>query len=335
MNPSGYNVIGVDLGGTNIVSLLVNREGKIISKDKRETLAKEGKEKTINQLVNSVKTVIKEGEKRGTTFESILGLGIGAPGPLNIKKGVVYLAPHLPDWRNVHLTKILRGKLELSVFLENDANAAALGEWWKGAGRNIDNLVLLTLGTGIGGGIIINGEVLHGSCDIAGEIGHIIIHEEGLPCSCGSRGCLEAYASATGVVRRTIAALKEGRKSILIDWVSGNLEKINCELVYQAAKENDKLSQWIIEETARYLGIGITNIVNILNPEMVILSGGMSQAGDLILKPVRKYAKRYALKPAIERVKIVQGSLLEDAGAIGAAITVLKRKNLVVWYDVK
>jgi len=328
MNPINYNVIGVDLGGTNIISLLVNRKGEIISKDKRKTLAKDGKEKTISQLVNSVKSVIKEGEKRGIAFESILGLGIGAPGPLNIRKGVVSLAPHLPDWRNVHLTEILRDKLKLSVFLENDANAAALGEWWKGVGKNINNLVLLTLGTGIGGGITINGEVFHGFSDTAGEIGHMIIHEGGLPCSCGRRGCLEAYASATGVVRRTIAALKEGRKSILIDRVSGDLEKINCELVYQAAKEKDTLSQWIIEETARYLGIGIANIVNILNPEMIILSGGMSQAGDLLLKPVRKYAKRYTLEPAIERVKIVQGSLLEDAGAIGAAITVLKRKNL-------
>ncbi|MEA3485652.1 MAG: ROK family protein, partial [Candidatus Aerophobetes bacterium] len=195
-----------------------------------------------------------------------------------------------------------------------------------GAGKNIDNLVLLTLGTGIGGGIIANGEILHGSCDIAGEIGHMIVHEGGLPCRCGRKGCLEAYASATGVVKRTIAAIKEGRKSILIDWGAGDLEKISCELVYKAAKEKDKLSQWIIEETARYLGIGIANIVNILNPEMVILSGGMSQAGNLLLKPVRKYTKRYALKSAIKRVKIVRGSL-KDAGAIGAAITALRRKD--------
>jgi len=161
------------------------------------------------------------------------------------------------------------------------------------------------------------------------EIGHMIIHEGGLPCSCGKRGCFEAYASATGVVKRTITAIKEGGESILLDWISGNLEKINCKLVYQAAKEKDKLSQWIAEETARYLGIGIANIVNILNPEMIILSGGMSQAGDLLLKPVRKYAKRYALEPAIKRVKIVRGSL-KDAGAIGAVVTVLKRKKLGV-----
>jgi len=329
MNPVNYNFIGIDLGGTNIVSLLVNKKGEIISKDKRKTLAKDGKEKTINQLVNSVKSIIKEGEKRGIDFESILGLGIGAPGPLNIRKGIVCSAPNLPDWRNVHLTKILRDKLKLPVFLENDANAAALGEWWKGAGKNVKNLVLLTLGTGIGGGIIINNEVFHGSYDAAGEIGHMIIHEGGLPCSCGKRGCFEAYASATGVVKRTITAIKEGGESILLDWISGNLEKINCKLVYQAAKEKDKLSQWIAEETARYLGIGIANIVNILNPEMIILSGGMSQAGDLLLKPVRKYAKRYALEPAIKRVKIVRGSL-KDAGAIGAVVTVLKRKKLGV-----
>ena len=217
----------------------------------------------------------------------------------------------------------------MPVFLENDANAAALGEWWMGAGKDVDNLVLLTLGTGIGGGIIIQGEVLHGGWDTAAEIGHMIIHEGGLVCGCGKKGCLEAYASATGVIKRTLAAIREGKESMLADAVKNRWENITCELVYKAAEKGDSLSRYIVEETARYLGIGIASIVNVLNPEMVILSGGMVAAGALILKPVRKYARENALAVAIEGVEIVPAVLSGNSGAIGAAATVLKRAGLL------
>ena len=322
-------IVGVDLGGTNIVSLLMNEKGEVLERDARLTLAKEGRERTISQITGSVSAVLERGRKLGISPDSLLGVGIGSPGPLNTKKGVIHFAPNLPGWREVPLVEILTQKLSMPVFLENDANAAALGEWWKGAGRNTNNLVLFTLGTGIGGGIIIDGEVFHGAWDTAAEVGHIIIHEEGLLCNCGTRGCLEAYASATGVVRRTVKAIKEGRKTILTDWVQNRLEDITCELVYKAAQKGDKLCSWIVEETARYLGVGIASIVNILNPEVVILAGGMIKAKDLLFKPVREYAKRYALKDAIEGVSIVPAELGDDAGAIGAAATVLKRKGLL------
>ena len=323
-------IVGVDLGGTNIVSLLMTGKGEIVGRDTRRTLAKEGKDKVLSQIVNSVKRILEESEtKLGISSKSIIGLGIGSPGPLSIKKGLVHFAPNLAGWTNVPLVDILRDKLALPIFLENDANGAALGEWWRGAGKDVDNLVLLTLGTGIGGGIIIQGEVLHGAWDTAAEIGHMIIHEGGLVCGCGKKGCLEAYASATGVIKRTLAAIREGKKSILADAVKNRWENITCELVYKAAEKGDTLSRWIVEETARYLGIGIASIVNVLNPEMVILSGGMIAAGALIFKPVRKYARENALAAAIEGVEIVPAALSGNSGAIGAAATVLKRAGLL------
>jgi len=322
-------VVGVDLGGTNIASLLLNETGKVLRRDTRATLAREGKKRTISQIVNSVRDVLEGAKELGISSDSIIGIGIGSPGPLNTKEGIIYFAPNLPGWRDVPLVEILVKELGMPVFLENDANAAALGEWWKGAGKDARSLVLFTLGTGIGGGIITNREVFHGAWDTAAEVGHIIIHEEGLLCNCGVRGCLEAYASATAVVKRTLKAIKEGEKTLLTNLVDDHLENITCELVYKAAQNGDKLCSLIAEETARYLGIGIASVVNIVNPEMVILAGGMIKARDLLFKPVRKYAQKYALKDAIKGVKIVPAKLGDDAGAIGAAATVLKRKGLL------
>jgi len=329
MKSASDYIVGVDLGATNIVSILINGEGKVIEKDTRATLAREGKEKALSQIVNSVRAVLEKGQLQGISSTSIKGVGVGSPGPLDTKKGIIHFAPNLPGWNNVPLVSFLGDQLKLPIFLENDANAAALAEWWIGAGKKVDNLVLLTLGTGVGGGIIIGGEVLHGAWDTAAEIGHMIIHEGGLVCGCGKRGCLEAYASATGVIKRTVSLMKAGGDTVLRELVHGHLEDITCELVYQAAESGDKLSQRIVEETTRYLGIGIASLGNVINPEMGILSGGMTAAGDLLFKPVRKYARKYALEAAIRGVRIVPAKLGDNTGALGAAATVLKRKGRI------
>jgi glucokinase len=324
-----YYVIGVDMGATNIVCVLSNKEGKIITRDISKTLGSEGKEKTISQIVNSARNVLKEGEKLGVSAKSILGMGIGGPGPINSDDGIIYVAPNIPGLINISLAKELGNELDLPVFLENDANAAALGEWWVGAGRDVDNLVLLTLGTGIGGGIIINGEVLHGSAHVAGEVGHMIIKEDGLLCGCGNKGCLEAYASATAVVKRALAEIKKGAKTVLTDEVNNELEKITCKMIFDTAKNGDNLCKKIVDDTAKYLGVGIINMVNILNPQMIILSGGMSKAGDFLFEPVRKYVKEHAFNDAVKEVKIVPAMLGSNAGAIGAVAFVLKKKGLL------
>ena len=325
---SGY-VIGVDLGGTNLRSILMDGKARVWGRDSRESLASQGKEATIDQIVSSVRAMLEEAGSMDIPHPSISGVGVGCPGPLNTKEGIVYFAPNLPGWENVPLVRILRDKIQLPIFLENDANAAALGEWWIGAGRDVDDLVLLTLGTGIGGGVIIQGEVLHGAWDTAAEIGHMIIHEGGLLCKCGVRGHLEAYASATAVVARTLAAIKQGRRTILKEWLGGKLDNLSSELIFRAAGEEDELSSEILEETARFLGIGIANLVNLFNPRLVILTGGMIQAGPLLLEPVRKYAREYSLKASIRGVRIVPAKLGADSGTIGAAAAVLKRKGLL------
>lgn len=333
MKRLSYYVIGVDLGATNIVCVLSSKDGKIITKDTRKTFGDKGKEKTISQIINSAKNVLREGEKLGVSAKSILGMGVGGPGPINSDSGVIHIAPNIPGWINTSLVKELGNELDLPIFLENDANAAALGEWWLGAGKDVDNLVLLTLGTGIGGGIIINGEVLHGIGQTAGEIGHMVIHEGGLLCGCGNRGCFEAYASAKAVVNRTLSAIKKGKKTELTDLVENKLEKITCKLVYDTARKGDNLCKHIVEETGKYLGIGISNIINIINPQMVVLGGGMAKAGELLFDPVRKYVGEHAFNAAMEGVKIVPATLGTNAGATGAVAFVLKKKGLLKKID--
>ncbi len=321
--------IGIDLGGTNIAGILINKKGDILAKKRRKTLVQEGEDKVIAQIIGCINDLLKEGKILGISSKELLGIGVGAPGPLNRRKGEIYHPPNLPGWENVSLMRILKDKLGIPVFIENDANATALGEWWLGAGRNVNNLILLTLGTGIGGGIIIEGEVYHGFRDMGAELGHIVIKEGGMICGCGIRGCLEAYASATGVVKRTRAAMKQGYKTILKNLIKDNPEGLTCELVFRAAREKDPLALWLIEETGRYLGVGIGSLVNVLNPEMVILSGGMIKAGDLLLNPVRRFVKLFSIKAIIEKVEIVLGDLGDEAGAIGAAATVLKEKGIL------
>lgn len=320
-------IIGVDLGATNIHSLLIKKNGEILARDFRPTLGYQGKEKTISQIISSIKTLQEKGKQVG--ISSFLGVGVGSPGPLSARRGIIYHSPNIPEWENVPLVDILEEKLKLSVFLENDANAAALGEWWIGAGKEVNYLFLLTLGTGVGGGIIIDGEVYHGAWDTGAELGHMIIKEGGMICGCGARGCLEAYASATGVVRRTKALLKQGHSTILSQLSRGNPDNITCEMVFEAARQGDVFARWIAEETGKYLGIGVGSLINILNPEMVILTGGMMKAGDLLFNQVRKYAMLNSLKASREGVKIIPAQLGEDSGAIGAAATVLKRKGII------
>jgi glucokinase len=326
---TSYHVIGVDLGATNIVCVLSGDDGKIITKDTRKTFGNRGKEKTISQIINSAKNVLREGEKMGISARSIIGMGVGGPGPINSDEGIIHIAPNIPGWINTSLVEELGNELDLPIFLENDANAAALGEWWLGAGKDIDNLVLLTLGTGIGGGIIIDGEVLYGTRHTAGEIGHMVIKEGGLLCGCGNKGCFEAYASAKAVVKRMLIEIEKGKKTALLDAVKNKPEKITCRLIYDTARKGDNLCKKIVEETGKYLGIGIANIVNIINPQMVVLGGGMARAGDLLFDPVREYVEEHAFNATMEGVEIVPTKLGTNAGAIGAVAFVLKKKGLL------
>lgn len=309
--------IGVDLGGTNITSTIMNRHGEIASSLKISTLAEKGKEATIKRII---KTIYNNIAHSVITPDDIIGIGIGAPGPLDIKRGIINFAPNLTGWRDVPLQKILEDEFNMKIVLENDANAAAWGERCFGAGQGINNLVCFTLGTGIGGGIIIEGKIYHGNNCGAGELGHMTVNKDGPRCNCGNYGCLEAYSSATGVKNRIIDRIKKGIKSEFLTFDNDKLfESLRLKSIFQAARKGDILTSDIVEDAISYLGIAIANIANILNPEMVILVGGITNEGDKLLIPLIKEVKKRAFYSNYKSLKIVIGKLAGNAGVLGAA----------------
>ena len=312
--------IGVDLGGTNIVTILIDEKGKIIIRDKRVTEGFKGKDHVLKRMAEGIESALER-----TT--NIVGIGIGTPGLVDLDKGIVYEAPNIPDWDNVPVASIYRKRFGIPVFLENDANSAALGEWWLGAGRGTRNMICLTLGTGIGGGIIIDGRVYHGADGYAGELGHISLSFDGPKCGCGNTGCMEAYASAIGIIKRTKALLKDkkNQKSLIYKSIGGNLNEITPAIVTQSAREGDKLAIKIWKDTGFYLGSGIASYANIFNPEMVVLTGGMTGAGNLLFKSMWETVRKRAFKGPVKNLKIVSGKIPDDAGAVGAAKTAFQR----------
>ncbi|MEW6619426.1 MAG: ROK family protein [bacterium] len=316
-------VIAVDLGGTNIRAAVVDQTGKIIEKKDTATKVSEGHEVVIQQMKELIQDVIKE-----VSFQQIVGIGIGSPGPLDTKTGVIIDTPNL-GWKNVALKETIEEEFHLPTYVDNDGNLAALGEKWLGAGKEVENLVCLTLGTGIGGGIIINGEIFHGSNDAAGEVGHIIVEPNGLRCGCGNYGCMEAYASGQGITKRTTYAIKQGTTTIISELVQNQLERITPLVVYQAAIKGDEVANYILKETGRYLGIGIVSIVNVLNPQLVVIGGKVAQIGDLLLQYVKEeVTKRTYLEPC-KRISIVLAQRGDDAGLIGAAKMVLQKEGFI------
>lgn len=309
--------IGVDLGGTNIVSVIVNHQGKIVNRLKVPTLTERGKEATIKRITETIHENIVQST---IAIDDITGIGIGAPGPLDIKRGIINFAPNLPGWRDVPLRKILEDEFNTKVVLENDANAAAWGERCFGIGRGVDNLVCFTLGTGIGGGIIIDGKIYHGSNYGAAELGHMTVNKDGPRCNCGNYGCLEAYSSATGIKNRIKNRIKEGIKSKFLSFDDNKLfESLRLKSIFETARKGDKLTKGVVEEAISYLGIAIANIVNILNPEMVVLVGGITNEGDKLLIPLRREVKKRAFYSNYKSLKIVIGKLGGNAGVLGAA----------------
>jgi glucokinase len=309
--------IGVDLGGTNIVSAIVNYQGKIINRLKVPTLAERGKEATIERIIETIHENIIQST---IALDNIIGIGIGAPGPLNVKKGIINFAPNLPGWEGVPLKKILEDEFNMKVVLENDANAAAWGERCFGAGQGVNNLVCFTLGTGIGGGIIIEGKIYHGSNYGAAELGHMTVNRDGPRCNCGNYGCLEAYSSATGIKNRIKSRIRKGVKSHFLTFDNDHLiESMSLKSIFETARIGDDLTQSVVKDAIAYLGIAIANIANILNPEMIILIGGITNEGDNLLNPLKKEVAGRTLNSNYKFLKIVIGKLGDLAGALGAA----------------
>lgn len=317
--------VGVNLGGTTISTAIVTPDGKLIARTKTLTEAKKGIQSVVDKICASIREVCQQ---ISLDPNELITIGLGSPGPLSTKTGIVIDAPNLNNWINVPLRDMVQKQFKSPVFLDNDANAAAYGEFWIGAGMGVQNLIVVTLGTGIGGGLIIDGKLYRGPDDSAGEIGHTIILLDGPLCSCGNHGCLEALSSATALVNRTNDALRFGTKSILTELCKNDLSKITAKMVYEAAAQNDKLALELFRETGFYLGVACAGLVNIFNPEMIILFGGMIQAGELLFAPVREEIKKRAFATPVSRVKLVPAILGNDAGAIGAAGIALMEYNL-------
>ena len=313
-------LVGVDLGGTNIVvGVIPITGGEVLALRSMPTEAHRGAKFVVDRMVAMIEESIAEVlSKYGGTRDQIGGGGIGSPGPLDRKTGTVINTPNL-GWRNFPLRDLIANAVGLPATLDNDANCATYGEWWLGAGRDVDTLVGLTLGTGIGGGIVLNGEIFHGVSDAAGEIGHMTIDSTGRKCKCGNYGCLEAYASGPAIALRAVEGIEAGADTMLPDLVGGRLEEITAATVYEAVVLGDPYANEVMKETAKFLGAGIANIINILNPAMVVIAGGVTRAGDHLFVPLRAEVRRRAFRSAEEACQIVSAKLTGTAGVIGAA----------------
>ncbi|HEX6964437.1 MAG TPA: ROK family protein [Gemmatimonadaceae bacterium] len=324
--PRTQYIIGVDLGGTNIVAGAMPDDGsRELAMRSEPTHAERGADAVVDRIVAMIAEVMAEvSASCGATSRDFVGVGVGAPGPLDREHGVVVVAPNL-GWHNFPLRDEIGERVRLPVTLDNDANCATMGEWWCGAAKGARNVVGITIGTGIGGGVVLDGRLYHGSSDVAGEIGHTTIDANGRYCRCGNYGCLEAYASGPAIALRAREALERdlepGESSILPTVVNGNLDLLTAAHVYDAAHQGDRVALEVVRDTARFLGTGIANLLNVLNPDVVVLAGGVTKAGARLFEPLRAEVRRRAFRPAVEACRIVPGSLPGTAGVVGAVAT--------------
>ncbi len=303
--------LGVDLGGTNVCSALLDEDGNILGRDKRPMLFDLGVDRAIETMIASMKNALKDVRYKVSDLKAI---GIGSPGPLNPFTGVIINAVNLPGFRNLPLKAIMEEEFGVPVAVDNDANVVALGEQWKGAGKGVKNFLCVTLGTGIGGGVISDGNLLRGFNGNAAEVGHITVDYNGPRCNCGNYGCVEVYASATAMVRRTIEKMEKEKPDTSLK----EAQKITTEEIFKAAKAGDKFASGMFKETGKFLGIGIVSMINVLNVEVVAIGGGLAGAGDLIFEPVREVVLERGILGVKEKVRIVPVELGDDAPLLGA-----------------
>lgn len=302
--------IGIDIGGTYIKSGLVDQKGNIIDKEKRP-IDKDNKHEFFEQFL-----VLQDYWKKNSKDAELIGIGVGIPGFINHKTGVLDQSPNLPVIDNSKIFREFNNLLSLPVVVDNDANAAAYGEFWAGGGHDAECLILLTLGTGIGGGIVWNGNVWHGFSGYAGEIGHTKINvSKGILCNCGQRGCLESEFGAAAMIRKAKMGLVEGRKSVL----DSEEYPLKGKFIVKAAKDGDELAGEIINTGCRYLGMVIGNLINIFNPDQIVLGGGIIASSDYILPIIMEGVKESAIAGPFAGAKIKPSKLGNDAGLLGAA----------------
>jgi glucokinase len=313
---SGRWILGIDIGGTNlVVGAVPAKGGDLAAMRTCPTRSERGADAAVADIVAMAHEVFAETPGGRAAF---VGAGIGCPGPVDMDAGVVISTPNL-GWRDYPIRRRVEDALSLPATLDNDANCATYGEWWQGAGKGCAHLVGVTLGTGIGGGFIEHGRLIRGVSGSAGEIGHMTIDFTGRRCACGNYGCLEAYASGPNIAARAREGLEAGDASILPELVDEDLDALTAATVFEALVRGDSYAQGVMTETARILGTGLANLVNCLNPERIVIVGGVTRAGEHLFGPLRSEVRRRAFASAVDACAIVPGALPETAGVIGAA----------------
>lgn len=313
-------LVGIDIGGTTIKMAFITTTGEIEHKWEIPTNVENQGEQITPDIARAIEVKLKE---LNLEKNQLIGIGIGAPGPVQMDAGLIYEAVNL-GWKDYPLKDELEKEIGLPVAVDNDANLAALGEMWKGAGDKAKDVVVVTLGTGVGGGIITNGHIIHGTNGAGGEIGHITsIPEGGAPCNCGKNGCLETVASATGIVRQALEQIDNHYDSIL----SRNLKEqglLTAKDVFDAARVGDSFALQIVDQTAFHLGLALANLSNGVNPEKIVLGGGVSRAGDILLASVKEYFSRFAFPRVSIGAEFSIATLGNDAGVIGGAWMIME-----------
>lgn len=305
--------VGVDLGGTKIKLGIVTPKGRIVKKLSLPTLADQGVEKSINQIKKGIRSLLKSEKK------IIAGIGIGSPGVVSLKKGTVENPPNLPGWGKVHLGKIIHKEFSLPTYVENDANSAAIGELIYGSGKKLDSFILITLGTGVGGGIIYKKKLFRGDFGSAGEIGHVTIDKNGPKCNCGSFGCLETYLGNNYIIERVKEHLEKNNNSVILSLIEHDFKKLSPKIIHEASLLEDEFSIELIKKLGNDLGCGLASVINAFDISNIIIGGGVSGFGRPLFNATKKSIQERVLIPLRPRVKVLQASLKNNAGIKGAS----------------
>ncbi|ERK28883.1 ROK family protein [Clostridium intestinale] len=311
-------VVGVDLGGTKISCALSDLEGRVVAQTTIPTLAHEGDNPVLGRIIKTIEMVLEEGN---VATNEVAAIGIGSPGPLDAKKGIIVTTPNLP-FKNFQLVQPIEEKFSIPTYLDNDANVAAIAEFMFGAGKGTENMVYITVSTGVGGGAILNGKIYRGSTTNALEVGHTTVFPGGPRCGCGNLGCLEATSSGTAIGRRANEAVNSKVETSLRDY-----EAVTSYEVFKEAEKGDAVSKKILDEAFNYLGIGVANIIASFDPDKVIIGGGVSKGGDVLFNKVQEVVNERCFKSMAEYCKIVPAGLGTDAGVLGAvALAIMESK---------
>lgn len=319
VNAAGSYAVGLDLGGTNVRAGVLTREGKKLSEARRPSRAQEGIKATQGMIIEVVKEAIANA---ALPQSELMGIGMGVPGRHDSAAGIVHYSPNFAGWTNVDLVGPIASHFGVGAFMRNDVKTASLGEYMFGAGRGYKWVVMITLGTGIGGSLIADGQLMLGPGEGFAEVGHMTVEPEGRPCACGNHGCWEALAGRDAIIDRAVRALQTGRPSIIGDLSGFDTANVTPALIAKAANDGDEIAREVLEETGMWVGIGVANLIQLYNPEVFIIGGGIAQAGDLLMSTIQRTVNWRANMVPGESCTVVPASLGDDAGIFGGAVLV-------------